>query len=352
MRRCGYSLALSGLSSPGTSDDSKVEENVEKLPLHHALNFFYINGHHAVVIFWMISGFIFFWKYSRSVHAKTVSGRQFFFLRFSRLYPLHFVTLMIIVIFQFSRFSPDQDGFFAANNFTHFVMQLFMASNWVNGLPFSFDGPVWSVSVEVLAYAFFFLVVRFIKPSLLLCVIVAVVFKAMDHFLPQNVFVCIEYFFIGGALVALIPIMNRTQKIILFWSCVAGIVGIAVTRLGPGTVVVFAFCCVAAFVLFTEIFTARLTHISKLGDLTYASYLLHFPVQLAFVFAVDWFGIGREVFLSPSALLFYLGATFGLSWIAFHSFEVPAQSMIRAATLRQAKTSRAERPDLASERRS
>ena len=76
-------------------------------------------------------------------------------------------------------------------------MQLFMASNWVNGLPFSFDGPVWSVSVEVLAYAFFFLVVRFIKPSLLLCVIVAVAFKAMDHFLPQNVFVCIEYFFIG-----------------------------------------------------------------------------------------------------------------------------------------------------------
>ena len=141
---------------------------------------------------------------------------------------------------------------------------------------------------------------------------------------------------------------------ILFWSCVAEIVAIAVTRLGPGTVVVFAFCCVTAFVLFTEIFSARLTHVSKLGDLTYASYLLHFPVQLAFVFAVDWFGIGRDLFLSPSALLFYLVATFGLSWIAFHFFEVPAQSMIRAATLRPPKSSRADQyaPDLASERRS
>ena len=90
---------------------------MEKLPLHHALNFFYINGHHAVVIFWMISGFIFFWKYSESVHAKTVSGLQFFFFRFSRLYPLHFVTLMIIVIFQFSRFSPDQVRLFRRQHF-------------------------------------------------------------------------------------------------------------------------------------------------------------------------------------------------------------------------------------------
>ncbi len=62
-----------GFLHRGLPDNSKVEENVEKLPFHQVLNFFYINGHHAVVIFWMISGFIFFWKYGESVHAKTVS---------------------------------------------------------------------------------------------------------------------------------------------------------------------------------------------------------------------------------------------------------------------------------------
>src|ERR1051325_10002185 len=55
-------------------------------PLHSWLRPFYDFGLFGVQLFWCISGFIFAWKYARPIGAGLVSGRQFFWLRFSRLY--------------------------------------------------------------------------------------------------------------------------------------------------------------------------------------------------------------------------------------------------------------------------
>jgi peptidoglycan/LPS O-acetylase OafA/YrhL len=79
--------------------------------------------------------------------------------------------------------------------------------------------------------------------------------------------------------------------------------------------------------------TLRRAHI--LGDLTYSSYLLHFPTQLTFVLLVDAAGLGRAEFFNTSvALLAYLGVTFGAAALAFRYLEGPAQRTLRAATLR------------------
>lgn len=313
---------------------SDAPSDVTKYPFYSALSFFYLNGHHAVVIFWMISGFIFFWKYGESVHARKTSVYRFVALRFSRLYPLHLATLIIVAILQVLYLSSHQNYFIYNHNDTaHFLLQLAFASNWWGSMPFTFNGSIWSVSVEVLAYAFFFLVVRFFRPGLILCLVVAVIFKTLDHFQPQNLFVCIEYFFVGGAVVRLIERLNRTQKKIAFWLCAAGIVAIGATRLGSGTVIVFAFCCLTAFALLNQALGARFERVSKLGDLTYASYLIHFPIQLALVLVLDRLGVSRGVFFSPFALIGFMLITFGLSWVAFHGFEMPAQNRIRALLL-------------------
>ncbi len=266
-----FQLGVEGGGSDAPSD-------VVKYPLYSVLSFFYLNGHHAVVIFWMISGFIFFWKYGESIHERKVSVYRFAMLRFSRLYPLHFATLIFVALLQPLYIASHRDYFIYSHNDTsHFLLQLAFASNWWGSLPFTFNGSIWSVSVEILAYAFFFLLVRFFRPGLFLCLVVAVVFKALDHFQPQNLFVCIEYFFVGGAVVRLIEKLNRAQSRIVFWLCAAGIVAIGATRLGSGTVIIFAFCCLTAFALLSEALGSRFERISKLGDLTYASYLIHFP---------------------------------------------------------------------------
>ena len=37
----------------------------------------------------------------------------------------------------------------------------FGRANWIDKIPMTFNGPIWSVSVEVLVYAFFFPLCRF-----------------------------------------------------------------------------------------------------------------------------------------------------------------------------------------------
>jgi hypothetical protein len=133
----------------------------------------------------------------------------------------------------------------------------------------------------------------------------------------------------------LIEKLNRTQSKIAFWLCAVGIVAIGATRLGSGTVVIFAFCCLTAFALLNEALGSRFEGVSKLGDLTYASYLLHFPIQVAFVLVLDRLGVSRDVFFSPLALIVFMVVTFGLSWVVFHGFEMPAQNQIRALSLRR-----------------
>jgi peptidoglycan/LPS O-acetylase OafA/YrhL len=82
-----------------------------------------------------------------------------------------------------------------------------------------------------------------------------------------------------------------------------------------------------------------------LGDLTYSSYLLHFPTQLTFVLLVDAAGLGRaEFFNTPLGLLGYLGVTFGAAALAFRYLEGPAQRMLRAVTLRRSNIIWAPKP--------
>src|ERR1700741_2282020 len=53
-------------------------------PLHAPFALFYDYGLYGVQVFWGISGYIFFWKYGAAIHAKAVTARDFFWLRFSR----------------------------------------------------------------------------------------------------------------------------------------------------------------------------------------------------------------------------------------------------------------------------
>ena len=108
-----------------------------------------------VELFFVLSGFILFGLYERRVAAATVSARDFAVLRLSRLYPLHLATLLVLLLQTSPPFVyPDNDTI-------HLVRQLFMVSAWSADRPFtSFNGPVWSVSVELLLYIAFFVLCR------------------------------------------------------------------------------------------------------------------------------------------------------------------------------------------------
>jgi peptidoglycan/LPS O-acetylase OafA/YrhL len=308
----------------------KLSSNqMSQLPLYSIFSFFYNNGQLAVQIFWMISGFIFTWKYSYGINKGAVSAYRFFVLRFSRLYPLHFVTLIAMALMQLIYIKTHDTSFVVGNNNAfHFVLQLAFASNWLDSLPQTFNAPIWSVSVEILAYAFFFVVVSFVRPGLVLYLVIALAARIAGHFYPQNVFQCVEFFFIGGAVQSVIGSLSRRRRQAAFVVCALGLCLSIATHFAAGGIIAFSVFVVGSFVMLGEVIQLS-QRITQLGDLTYASYLIHFPIQMAAVLIVDRVGFSRNLFLSPWALAAFIVGAFGLAWFVFRAFEMPAQDMLR-----------------------
>src|SRR5690606_31719884 len=109
------------------------------------------HGLRAVELFWVISGFIFAHIYMSRTSTKT---SEFFVARFARLYPLHFLTLICITLLILC-------GYYLSPNFKtpanadvyHFLLNVFFASAWGFERGMSFNGVIWSVSVEIPIYA-------------------------------------------------------------------------------------------------------------------------------------------------------------------------------------------------------
>jgi peptidoglycan/LPS O-acetylase OafA/YrhL len=127
----------------------------------------------------------------------------------------------------------------------------------------------------------------------------------------------------------------ESSKLVGFGVCVLGLCLSIATNFRFGSVIGFSFFVAAAFALLDEVVSLPRSALTNIGDLTYASYLLHFPIQLASVLVVDAPGFSRDLFLAPGALAAFILGTFGSAWIVFRIFEMPAQDALRAAWLRR-----------------
>jgi peptidoglycan/LPS O-acetylase OafA/YrhL len=66
------------------------------------------------------------------------------------------------------------------------------------------------------------------------------------------------------------------------------------------------------------------------GDISYSSYMLHFPLQLAFALAAARWSIDSAVFYSPYMLLFFFAVLIALSAASHRFFELPLQRRLRS----------------------
>jgi peptidoglycan/LPS O-acetylase OafA/YrhL len=131
-------------------------------PLYRLLHPFYSEGHRAVDFFFCLSGFIFFLLYSKAIAAGHVRAGEFSRLRFSRLYPLHLLTLLLVAVGQgLMRHFQGSDFVYPNNDPFHFLLQLACVPAWGNfELRNTFNGPFWSVSAEIFLYGLFYLLCR------------------------------------------------------------------------------------------------------------------------------------------------------------------------------------------------
>jgi peptidoglycan/LPS O-acetylase OafA/YrhL len=313
---------------------------VTQQPLYGLLKPFYEAGWLGVQAFWCLSGFIFFWKYARPVSQGQVGARHFAVLRFSRLYPLHLATLLLVAaLAAWYRARQGVDYVYQYNDWPHFVLQLFMASDWPGRSEWSFNGPIWSISIEVLVYALFYALSRLgltrwqhVAGLIGACGLIYAL-----KLTPHPIVLCVFFFYLGAlthlAHEALLRQPRLVQRLLLAAGLVA--VGAGAWLVAIGKLKAMFYVALLAPVMLLILLDAvrprspRLVHaINALGNTTYASYLLHFPLQLLTANLVS--SLGWHLPLQhPAFLLGYLVLTFGLAAIVYRVLEMPAQTWLR-----------------------
>lgn len=69
--------------------------------------------------------------------------------------------------------------------------------------------------------------------------------------------------------------------------------------------------------------------VAFIGHLSYSSYLLHFPLQLAFVLAAGTLGVSRDVFYTRESFLLFVAVLIPLCFASYRWLELPAQRVLR-----------------------
>lgn len=332
----------------------------ENQPLYEILRLFYEKGAMGVQYFFLLSGFIFFWLYRESIQKKTTRAWVFIVQRFSRLYPLHLVTLLIVTLLQFLYVSREGTSFvYPFNDAYHFFLNLGFASKWGFESGWSFNAPVWSVSIEVLLYVIFFLVAFIRQGGLLFLLLVSIISFVLSYILHHPIFNGLALFFLGGVTYQLTFLISSKYQflrspiyIVTFvaWACVIinfyllnlnsiilsfGIVG-KIFMIGFPLYILFPFT-VCSLVLREIDKGALLKPISWVGDITYSSYLLHFPLQLSFGLTVSYGIISSSFYKNPVYLVFFFMILIFLSYMVYIKFERPVQKAIRNRILHPKK---------------
>ncbi|MVT10610.1 acyltransferase family protein [Chitinophaga tropicalis] len=348
------------------------------LPLFSYLSAIYYHANFAVDLFFLLSGFIFFWFYADRVADRSITFDYFASYRLTRLYPTHIITLFAIAILQGIMININGHPFIVQNNdLWHFVLNLFVIHSWgfektpaLNG----FNGPSWSVSVEMLLYLLFFIIARRRLQNNIRLLTWMVIAGAVLQYFYSMVGQGIYSFYLGALTYHLYRWLFRKEHVRRIAVTVVVVAVLAwITAL---TEYVFSYLRNTSMYLLHELMPgwsadkdtaifnlARNTYIRTivspttvlalafsetvwgsikirwaqvLGNASYALYLLHFPLMVLTLVIVDVAGISRSVFHSPLMLLLFYSVLIPLSIIVHYYFELPVQELFRRRLPRKA----------------
>ena len=302
-------------------------------PFYSFLSLFYDYGYRGVDFFFIISGFVFGYVYL--VENKSVKFNFFFRNRFARLYPLHFVTLIIVLILQFynnEKFNTYLIHF--SNDIYHFLLNLFFISGWGFEKGTSFNGPIWSVSLEIIIYfLFFFLIISFKEKRILKSILLVVIFFTLrkmsaDNFLQiinVRIINCGMLFFEG---VLVYYLFNKLKNTKLVFSI--GIILFIVSIIGNFKIYIFLPSILIIFLSFEDLIKENVSYFFNfLGNLTYGTYLWHVPLQILLIILIKNSGISFSIIYTKIFFLIYFSILITLSIISYHFFEKKMRYWLR-----------------------
>ena len=312
-------------------------------PIASVLDRFVKLGYEAVPLFFLLSGFIlsynYFPSYSIAKHPK------FLFLRFARLWPVHFTVLILLFLgigFPFSMF----DDVKAISE------ELLMVRSWVNDGT-AWNPPAWSISAEWFAYIciFPFAWLLFSRINRWQTVAAIVALFLVAHGSPLNVFLfphglCGTIFFLffaGSGLYRIrCLVANPPAEIVVICGLVLMLAYIVFSQILPALMLYTAFALLIFGLSYERGFLARFLSTRMMvygGLISYSLYMTHYLVLRAFIFYSwqHWKQLPHMPLISGLVLVLAACAFIGLAMVSYHYVEYPANRKLRRLLDKPAK---------------
>ena len=331
-------------------------------PLYNIFSYVYELGTYGVWFFWIISGFVFTNLYFNINSSK----KDFFISRFARLYPLHLLTLILVLILQsYSYFAFQGYQIYFTNDFYHFLLNFFLITKWGFEKGASFNYPIWSVSVELIILIFFIYTLDFLKKfKIIFTIMMVIIAKTLlltisfskgivDNSTLYDIYTCLFYFFSGSFLYFFKIYFNKFKNKKFFIYLLLFVFSIILLNLEqyyneplgsiipekkgffttfekiiPTTVLIFSSIILLATSL-EDIFPSIGKKIKILGDSSYCIYLIHIPINISLLIITKKFNFDNAIFLNDFFLIFYLFFIQFLSICIFKFFESVMRKKIK-----------------------
>ena len=310
--------------------------DVSQQPFFTLFKTFYLNGELAVQLFWAVSGFVLCHSYMSRADTR---WRQFFWARFSRLYPLHLITLITVAALQLiNQRVLGSYRIYEFNDVKHFVFNVFFMQGWGINDGFSFNAPTWSVSVEIVVYIIFFFLLKTLKRTRLVgAIVLLALWTYATKYLGDLFFAeCLSYFLSGVA------IWFATQTNRLVYSVLVGLATtfVAVLLVGQGDPSSHPAILISILFLTAILDALRIPLdqkvIVRFGELTYSAFLWHVPIQLLIILVLERTTATTEIYKFETFFVFYLAAVYLVANLSFIYIENPSKlSLLRRFSPRQ-----------------
>lgn len=323
--------------------------------------FVFNNFYLGVDLFFVLSGFIIFHTYGGKIEDRAGFGR-FLWLRFARVYPLHFITLLAFVVFQIAvmasngplvtpvapLFSHNDGWSFAANLLLVQALHLFSGP--------SFNIPSWSISTEFYTYVVFGALlwlglIRPHRPFLVPCLL-AVVAYAMLAAVTPSIHVMHDWGFVRNVLGFALGIIARglygllpapTTRMLTGLQLGAAAALLAVMAVPVHRVPYADFTAPVLFAVLIIVcsydrggFCPILlwAPLQWLGRISYSLYLTHYMIVLAitgyYTSAVHAGQLHGGKWMTWSLIPLTLAVTTAVAHVTCRFWELPARSFLRA----------------------
>ncbi|WP_308546678.1 acyltransferase [uncultured Pantoea sp.] len=319
-------------------DNGTFTLSMEKQPFYQAFSILYGYGLHAVELFFVISGFVFFHLYYSKIQSRAVTAKEFFVKRITRLYPLFILSSILVGLLQFF-FKQHHNSFFVyqQNDLYHAFLNILMIQAWGFQHGWSFNAPSWSISIEVLLYTIFFTISLISKRPITVSIFIIV---SSYYFSDANPMIASGMFCFYTGVVAYIACTALiSQRGALFSLALFAILCIASWS------VIFSFYVKNIYLIVSMGFLPLVCALASLsayahdsgkslewlGNISFSSYLLHFPLQIAFATCCDLMNKSRDIFYSPYIFIAFWLVLIPISLASFHFFEKPSQEYLRKA---------------------